>query len=201
MKMLKPIFVLLMACLLITSCSEDDEDTDSKNFIAFDETSYDLSKGILINEGEYTEDIYLYDIELFTSDFEFTYDEDGDLDGIYGEGQALFLALFSEDADYPAIGEYTYSLSGEAGTFYYGEAYSYVNTDEYEYEYSAISSGTITVTASGNSYKISFDLTDEDGVNITGYYSGGLTYLDYSDYEYTSIETKPLKTGVTFFKK
>lgn len=203
MKMLKPIFVLLMACILITSCSNDDDDTDVQSYIAFGETSYDLSKGIIVNYGEYTEGIYEYDMEFFTSGFEFTYDDDDNLDGISGEGQAIFFAIFSDGSEYPAVGEYTYSLTGEAGTFIYGQAYSYANTDEDEYIYSVISSGTVTVTESGNNYKISFDLKDVDGVSITGYYSESMTYMDYSDYEYyNSTQTEPLKTtSINYFKK
>ena len=41
--------------------------------------------------------------------------------------------------------------------------------------------GTVTIRDNGDRYKISFDLSDEDDVSVTGYYSGSIDVYYYDD--------------------
>lgn len=208
---LKSILGLFTASLFLISCSDDDSSED--NNISFDGTEYDLSQGFVLH---YDDDIYdvdtlcFYELSLFSSDFEITYDEDDYPDEITGEGQAIFFEINSSTSDDIALGTYTYfnydsytdynsdtssdkatySYSDMAGTFSYSLAYSYANTETQEFDYSEIEDGTLTISKNGDSYTLSFDLTGEDGVNVTGYYSGSLEYIDEAAYtEATSIKS------------
>jgi hypothetical protein len=73
-----------------------------------------------------------------------------------------------------------------------------IETDEFDS--SVITDGTLTISENGDSYTLSFDLTDEDGISITGYYSGSLNYIDYEDYlEATAIQSA--KKSFSIFQK
>jgi hypothetical protein len=202
---LKATLGLFTASLFLISCNNDDssnDDSSTDNNISFDGTEYDLSQGYVLHYDDDMDSLSFYQLTLYSSSFEITYDDDAYIDDITGEGQTLSFEINSSTSDDIALGTYTYSAhnSSTAGTFSYATASTYSNFETDELNSSEITDGTLTISKNGSSYTLSFDLTDEDGVSVTGYYSGLVEYIDYEDdLEATAIQSA--KKSFSIFQK
>ncbi len=181
MKNVFKLFVILLATsFFFASCtSDDDKDDDNTdttgNYFMVGSTKYDLSTGYLVYYGKWsTEGDYNFDIELYSDDYSIV---DGDL---VGTGDYVYFELFTTTGEDLDLGAYTYdpNYTEAAGTFDYGEVGINYNWETEDGTYQSFASGTLTVTATGDTYTFAFTGNDDD---ISIQWSGALTYLDYSE--------------------
>jgi hypothetical protein len=174
------LFFIILLCLAIEGCKDDSSDDGStKNAMKVDGTDYDLSKGFVINYGDYNSvfaiDLFLISPGLTVHEFE------GLPDSASGTGQLLTFEIFSSSGDKIAVGDYVYSDSENVGTFYYsGYMLNWNATQNPFADLTEISSGTLNVINSGAQYEISFSGKDSNNKDISGYYKGSLKYYDDS---------------------
>jgi len=168
------------------NCGDDDDDSNNVNPLADNvlivgDVSYDLEWGSILNYGEYEPGIINLDLELWSNgviepeDCEFVLDSSG----ASGEGQGIYFEMFTSNQTSLDDGTYTYNMDPALGTWDYGD-YILDLTNEAEGSWIGINSGTVSIDKTGSNYNISWDLVDGDGVSITGNFSGGLNYCDYS---------------------
>src|SRR5690606_2294484 len=94
---------------------------------------------------------------------------DGYIDSLYGSGLIFYLESFSSNSSRPADGVYNYDPTSPfpVGTFdngFYGNPTLTVGA--------AITGGKYTVSSSGSTYTVVFDLTDSGGKKIEGTFKG-----------------------------
>lgn len=172
------LLMFVAALALVTSCSEDDK---PRRKIVIDGESMALAHGYYRDYGTYFDNNEdqgnQYDLLLTSKNL--TVDESGDPSG---KGEYIFFEIFSYDID--AIGEGTYTFEIESyslGDLFDSDAgVNYDAALETEDASFDIVSGTLTISKSGETYKIKFDLVmandeTEEQVDVTGTYEGKLT--------------------------
>jgi hypothetical protein len=180
LKFIPKLFVFAMLFVLV-SCSEDDKPVRK---LVIDGENIPLANGYLIYNGGFNvnEDAgSSYDIILSTKNL--TADEFGDA---VGTGDFIKFDLLSEDTESLLDGTYTFSGGNFLGEMV--ECTARVGYDaSLETEGNGVGfyavEGAVTIVKSGNSYKITFDLTmvqegTESEVQVTGKYEGKLVYID-----------------------
>lgn len=163
--------------MFISSCSKDEEGVPNR--LVIDGTVYTLSKGYISGFGV-EEDANgnlgsIYEVLFTSSGVTFDGDE------LSGTGQVLYMALFSRSTIELAAGTYDVrdtflegsvleSLAGD-GNFTTGSLSIY-----------EITSGTLTISKSGNNWVFSFNFSalDDAGatVSVTGSFSGTLEEIE-----------------------
>lgn len=189
-KLFKPFAFALMTAIAITSCSKDDDEKDDqttdpvvKSEVTISGQTYTLqSKGIIENYGADSgfDSTFQYsgtnfDLFLFTEGIKLILDSDGSLDSAYGPGYVLYFESFSSNSSRPADGIYTYDATSPfpVGTFDFGY---YTNVDFTDF--AEVTGGQYTLSTSGDTYKIVFDLTDSNGEKIEGTFNGKFDIVD-----------------------
>ena len=72
-------------------------------------------------------------------------------------------------------------MNPELGTFDYADYALNWGDDMNEEDWTYCSSGSVSIERSGSNYTISWDLIDDNGIDITGNFSGVLDYCDVSE--------------------
>ncbi|WP_341226473.1 hypothetical protein [uncultured Arcticibacterium sp.] len=179
---IQKISTLFFASVLLFSCSKSDSDDvepATKNAFVISDQEFALDAGLIENYGETDEDVYDFDITLYSSSVTVV-EEDGEYYELAGEGNAVYLDFSSSSASDLTPGTYSYSEGYEAGTFAVGVAISNANfasgigTDYF------VESGSVTVDKDGDTYTITFDVTLDSGEKMTGSYTGVLKLYDYT---------------------
>ncbi|QOI98425.1 MAG: hypothetical protein HRU69_13395 [Flammeovirgaceae bacterium] len=168
---------LLFFVLVLSSCSKDDEVPDR---IIIDGTSFKLTNGYIAGYGIEFDDNgnqgSLYDILLTSSGITV------DGDNLGGEGQILVMTLFSGSTIELKPGTYDYSDGFIESTLYDAFAAdadfdSGTGTGYYTVD------GSVTISRSGNTWTIKFDLQMEDDsgndVVVKGSFSGQLIEVEF----------------------
>ncbi len=169
---------LLFFVLVLSSCNKDEEVPDR---LIIDGTSFKLTKGYIAGYGIEADDNgdqgSLYDILLAS---------DGvTVDGsdLGGEGQILVMTIFSGSTIELKPGTYNYSDGFIESTLYDAFAAdadfdSGTGTGYYTVD------GSVTISRSGNTWTIKFDLKMEDDagsdVVVKGSFSGQLIEVEFS---------------------
>ncbi|MFN3841270.1 MAG: hypothetical protein ACK4RF_11250 [Cyclobacteriaceae bacterium] len=167
---------LLLFAFVLSSCGDDEK---VPNRIIIDGTSIKLTKGYIAGYGIEVDDNgdqgSLYDILLTSSGVTVTGNDLG------GEGQILVLTLFSGSTIELKPGTYNYSDGFIESTLYDAFAADGNFDTSIGTGYYAID-GSVTISRSGNTWTIKFELQMEDDegndVIIKGSFSGQLTEVD-----------------------
>jgi len=154
----------------------------SSNFWRIGDTEYALTAGEILYWGnaynDNSSDMYLL---LETGTLRFDEDEFW----FTGKGNYLHLEIISSPAGLSS-GTYNYvdNSAFTADDYTNGmliEPEYVLNVDEANEEFYLITGGgQVTITVTGDIYKITFTLIDENGVSHTGHYEGPLSFHDFS---------------------
>ncbi len=166
----------LILPLMFSSCSDDES---IPNRIIIDGESFKLNKGYIAGYGIDVDDNgnqgSLYEILLTSAGITVNGDEIG------GEGQILVLTLFSGSTIELKPGTYNYSDGFIESTLYDAFAAD-ADFDSGSGEAYFTLDGTVTISRSGNTWTIRFELEMESGggeeVDVTGSFSGPLTEIE-----------------------
>lgn len=140
-----------------------------------------FTTGYLENYGISEEAGYGYNLDFSLLSSGFTFSEtDGYLD-IFGEGDIIWLEMFSGSNYQLDIGTYNYdaTYSGIPGTFGSGILLIDYNINTESGTILEITGGTLSVVSNSPIYEINYNLSISNGESISGYYTGTLNYYDY----------------------
>ena len=169
------LLLITFGIVLLTSCESDDSETERINEVTVNSNSFVISNAVITDEDTFN-GITEFDI-YFTSEG-VTIDEGTNING---SGDFLYLRLFSSIQTELEAGTYVYndqdddSLLINRGSHFFGFDAS---QGDGQLGHLDIESGSITVVVDNNQYTITFNLIDEAGDNLTGYYNGAITLLD-----------------------
>ena len=175
----KLLCVFLLAGLVLTGC-KDKEEVDPANTLSYDGTSYDLSKGILLDFGQLGTG-QGHNIDLYLMSSGLTVHEKGGMpDSASGKGELVFFEMFSPVANNLGVGTYNFDAlqSAAASTFDFGETLVNANYQTGTGDVYRIVSGKVVVEKANDIYTITFDCKDNLGKPIKGFYKGTLKYYD-----------------------
>ena len=165
--MMKKLSGLLLLALAITfvSCKKDD-DTDKNPTNPNNNGSF--TQAYYIDYGSANNDIY-----MFSSGVTFN------ADTIYGTGDALYFETWSSVDGQIAPGFYTIdsTASGDPMTISYAAWASNYNFATEVGTDSELVSGAITVSNSGTTFTIAYDVTNDSGTNLKGTYTGTIVEI------------------------
>jgi hypothetical protein len=167
----KMITLVIMLGIVTISCNKDDEEPNpvKSNTFTIDGTEYSLSAGFTEEYGGDATTGYNFDLIVHSSGLTAT------ADGVTGQGEALYFELWSTSSTGLAAGTYTAAISEVPNTFTIGEAYINLNASTFSSdEYYEVTAGSVSISISGSTYTINFDLTLEGGKKLTGNYTGTL---------------------------
>lgn len=175
---IKNYFLATFVIAIMFGCSKDSVST--KSMMTYDGKDYDLSTGVIENYGyDNSTKAYQLDLTLISSGLKLK-EVNGEIDGVTGSGEAIYIEAYSSKADGFAVGKYSFGYDEKPNTFDYGEAYFNFNATTSSGTTVEIDGGEMTVSKrDGNSYEISFSFTTEDGKKLTGTYKGDLKYFEY----------------------
>lgn len=164
--------------LMLVSCKKKGDKVT--NYFKVNNTTYELSNGILENYGTDAEsyDGYNLDLSLITDGISVSAS-----DVWSGSGKAIYFEMYTTSSTYLSSGEYDYdNTTSPSPTFSFDLSF-YVLDLVFPGTGTPVQiiSGTVTVVKDGNTY----DITLSDGENnsgdaITAHYKGTLTYFDES---------------------
>jgi len=179
----KILTVILLSLIIFAGCKKDKKESSFNNYIKYDGKTYPIDQGVIENFGRWDEDEG-YNLDLYILSNGITLQESGgEITGVTGNGHVIYFEMFSNSPTQLDNGNYNYDeWSWEAGTFDYGWiSLNYdAALDDSEIDQD-IEGGTVTVSKTGDIYKITINCTDEDGKSVTGYFEGTLKYYDSSD--------------------
>jgi hypothetical protein len=158
------------------SCSDDDDNQNSSpNFFIYGDTEIQLTDGIILDYGQYTEGVYNFDIVILDSEINNMGGEPFPANDTFS---GVEFELFTTNAEDLQVGTYTFG-SDEANSYEYGVVYFNSSTQNFESLY--IDSGTFTVLDNGSTYEFEFEGTVEDGTEFSGSFKGSLEAYDFSE--------------------
>ena len=173
--------ILAFVSLAVISCNKDDDNNDdtSSNFLKVGSTEYQLKAGGIDNYGQVSTGVYNFDITLVTSTVTnvngVILPQDEIFSGIYFE-------LFTSNPNNLDVGVYQFSTSANVNTFSYGDVFidaSYNDMGE-NTTYYDITGGSLEVLDNGNTYRLEFEGTLDNGQSFSGSYRGSLVETDES---------------------
>ena len=195
MKTVKILTFFLVILIIFSGCKKDKDNGDETYdyYIKYDGKMYPLDKGAIENYGHYyVDDSYNLDL-WFLSEGLNMIEINGEWDHESGTGHIVYFIMNTNSPSQIDNGNYVYDedLTYDAGTFKYGDFTLNYDADHNTWEtYKSFTDGTLTVSKSGDVYEITFNCTDEDGKNVTGYYKGTLKYYDYDQNKSTKTKKR-----------
>jgi hypothetical protein len=168
---------LLTISLIIFTCTKNGDAPEMKNSITYNNTQFDIDKGILEYFGIIQGTGNNIDLTLISSGLT-PIVTNGKLDSITGTGSGINFEIFTTGSTSLDVGDYTFDEtgSGSPGTFDYGNAIFNFNTVTQEGTILDITGGKVTIITKSPVYELSFKCTGSDGKSINGYYKGSLNY-------------------------
>ncbi|MDF1547052.1 MAG: hypothetical protein P1P88_04475 [Bacteroidales bacterium] len=160
----------------------------STNYLSYDNAVSALPASYIShNTGWDYSNVYSMALNLYTSGFTgFTSFGNGNYT-LSGIGNFLRFGINSDLSNKLGVGMYNIinqSYTGNQEAAFLAGAEFYLNyngdTDEME-KWLAINSGAIAVLNNSTEYEIIFDLIDEEGKVINGYYKGSVEYFEYAE--------------------
>jgi len=171
---------MLLALPLFIACNKDDDDDNPPrpdNYIEYDGKYYALTQGYIENWGEMDPGVYNLDLTLLSSGFTINY-TGTELSSIAGTGDAVYFEIYTADSNQIVPGTYTFNAnSTAAGVFDEGFLGLGVNFGTLSGTFHTVTSGTVSIQKDGAAYTVSFNMTDETGKAIKGYFKKELVYL------------------------
>ncbi|WP_439484503.1 hypothetical protein [Cyclobacterium plantarum] len=160
---------------------DDHNDLDKKNHLKIGSDEYDLSSGVLVNNGQDggNEGINL-DLTFFSKNILISDDDNGGY-SISGSGEIIQFDIFTSNDTFLDKGIYSFQNTSpySIGTFAYGlYTVGWEKGDLSVDNTFRIVSGKISVDRNGEEYEITIDCKDENGNDVTGYYKGELQYFN-----------------------
>jgi hypothetical protein len=182
--------LLIVPFLFFYNCSDDDDNNPNphggNNVLRVGNVEYDLDAGLIENYGAWDDEMVNLDLSLFSSGINISNCSSGPS----GSGQVLYFEMFTTNENYLDDGTYTYSVNPELGTFDYADYALNWGQDMNEDDWIECGSGSVSIERSGSNYTISWDLIDDNGIDITGNFSGVLDYCDVSEDLQSSLSSK-----------
>ncbi len=176
------IFTALPFFTIFVGCNKNDSVEGNK--ITFELDNYSLSQGFISNRGVSGHNPTTYAYDLVLSSKGLTYDNVAE--EFTGEGDYLYLTLYSNDAEFLADGSYTFdpyaskdSLTIDDGAIGIDTLFLFSTNNNVV----KITNGEIKVKRVGINYKLDFNFYTQDDEQISGIYNGllgdfALNYVD-----------------------
>ena len=138
--------------------------------LIYENEIYDLGFGFLQYWGVVSDNVYNFDILLFSNSF-----SSSDV------GNGIYFELFCASATDIVDGEYQFNRSSLAPfTFDYSDFILDYNVTTEIGISGLVSAGSTYIEKTGSTYKIFMNCTSSEGKSIIGYYEGALQYSDES---------------------
>jgi len=153
---LKSLFLIFLYSMIIYSC-EQEEDTDKKNYINFNNQNLQLSNGIIREYGQIRGDALGYNFDITINSSQIVYDSIAN--NFIGNGTQVHFELYSNSSSEIFEGTYYFNQEEEQIPFTFNNSYiadNYIFVPESGIK-SEINQGTITVSKSGEKYIIEFN--------------------------------------------
>jgi len=147
------------------SCEKDDDvsndENETTNPVKFNDQSFSWNDYAEL--WYYTDDQY-YDMNLFTGSLRVDYG------GLTGSGDWLVIEFYTTTPGTLIAGDYTVSDSEDEGTCTVDLSLDYDTYGEYPTTGSSayFISGIVTLKGSGDTYTVTFDVTDDSGNELKG---------------------------------
>lgn len=186
---------LIVLGIIINGCKKEDlisSDT-SANVLIYNSVIHQTPKGMLIFKELADENLCLYDLKIYSSNFTFN-SSTGEATSVDGTGKIITFYLISSieltDVNNDRLvndkdiildnlvldeGQYLFSSEWIEKTFeadFTVEATMADNVDVHSFK-----SGSLDITVSRNVYEITYTGLDENNLNITGYFKGKLDVI------------------------
>ena len=160
------ILAAVISVFMFPACGNDDGDDNTG------ETPSNVvySGGAIFDYGEYTPGLYNYDILLYSSGV--------NLENGTGTGNLIEFELWSTSPIGLPTGTYTFANSPQNNRFTYGNIYTNFNLRTETGSEVEIVGGSVTITSSGGSTTVSWNVTTENGRTVTGSFTGALPVID-----------------------
>jgi hypothetical protein len=184
--LLLSISIIFSMSMLFSSCDKNEDDFISNNYLKIDNSTYDLSSGILDYFASEIEDencvSYCATLGLYTDGF--ITDDAIATDDVYGKGHLIIFSMTTSSSEKLVDGTYTFSELIPSPTMTFDEGFYLINyelsenqdIDEAE-SGGVVKDGKILVSKTDDEYTIEIDCVGENGETITGYYEGKLRYV------------------------
>lgn len=189
----KILTIILLSLIIFAGCKKDKKESSFNNYINYDGTTYAIDKGYLENWGKWSpEGDNNLDLTLVSNGIS-AVEVSGLLDEFIGAGNGIIFYMYTTSTTRLDDGNYVYDedATEEAGTFEWANVVINYNIEDEEGDVDQyIVDGTVTVTKTGDVYEISFNLTDEDGKTVTGYFKGTLKYYDQDKKKSTKTDKR-----------
>jgi hypothetical protein len=176
--------------LLCSGCKKDNKDNGPENYFKYNGKTYSLADGFLEYYGLWSGTGYNFDVNLYSSGI--TYDGED----FQGTGNAVYLEMYSSSSASLASGTYTYdeSSSEDPLTFDEGMFGMKINMSDGSGTVTAVGSGTVKVSKSGEAYEFTFSCKNSNNQTISGYFKGTLDYYDYSEKKSNHVKVNKLNS-------
>lgn len=176
---------ILLLGITISGCKKDNT-TDGgavthDNFLAFNKSRFDLSKGRFI-KIPYDDSLNYIMLELFSPGI-IIHENIGSFDTLSGKGQAIIFSLYSKGMENIPVGEFTISDTTNSNpevTLEYSAYNINWNVDQDpDADFPFIFAGTLKVIKHGEEYELSFSGHDMIDNKISCYYKGSMIADDF----------------------
>jgi hypothetical protein len=155
--LVKYLMIASIAALVCTACSKDDEENTngvdkSKNYVNYNGRDYTVTSSALADYDDFYENgTYSYGIRL-----------------MLGGGDFVEIDVLFANSTFPdGTKTYNYTTSHAAGTM---DAFFYEIDDDSSESVGSLKSGSATISKSGDTYEISFNVTTPDDKTFSGHY-------------------------------
>jgi len=157
-------FGLVFLLIATFSCDKDDDVSKAEektNPIEFNDQSFNWNDNA---ELWYYNDDQYYDMNLFTGSLKVDYGR------LTGSGDWLNVEFYTPTAGTLDAGDYVVSDSGDEGTCTVDFSFDVSAYGQYPTTGSSsyFTSGSVSVEGSGETYTVTFDVTDDDGNELKG---------------------------------
>ena len=166
----------LVAALIIalSGCSDKEDPKTKQNVIIVDGTEFAVTQALTEEYGGDETSGYNFDLLILSSGFDFS---DYENSWVTGSGNVLYLELWSTSSTGLVTGTYTSSANFEPNTFtssYVG--INYDTSDDTADQGYEDGTGSVSITVSGSTYTVNFDLTF-GATKVTGNYTGTVSHF------------------------
>ena len=181
--LIKHAALVILTGALLFSCEKKDNEIEITGNLNIGNQTYQLTSGSLWNYGQAESSYDGYEgfelgLTLASKGLSLITGDEGWQD-VAGEGFYFDCIIYSASKDAFIEGEYefrsNYSGSFPTGTFAFSGYGEYSDKDE-KYTWNDITAGTITIEKNGDIYTITIDCADGEGNEVSGEYTGKLTY-------------------------